>query len=50
MQNRLLRSIGRFFQGTGDVIGTPKGDARGHLNVPIDTMFDVSAGVRFMGR
>ena len=33
MQNRVLRSIGRFFKGTGDVIGTPSGDARGHLRV-----------------
>ena len=50
MQNRILRSIGRFFQGTGAVISTPSGDARGHLNVPIDTMYDVSSGPRFMGR
>ena len=49
MQNRVLRSIGRFFHGTGHVIWTPSGDARGHLNVPIDTMFDVSAGERFLG-
>jgi len=33
MQNRVLRSISRFFEGTGDVIGTPSGDARGHLRV-----------------
>jgi len=31
MQNRFFRSIGRFFEGTGDVIGTPSGDARGHV-------------------
>ena len=31
MQNRVLRSIGRFFAGTGDVVGTPSGDARGHV-------------------
>jgi hypothetical protein len=33
MQNRVFRSIGRFFAGTGHVIGTPSGDARGHLRV-----------------
>jgi hypothetical protein len=33
MQNRVLRSIGRFFEGTGDVVGTPSGDARGHVRV-----------------
>ena len=33
MQNRILRSIGRFFAGTGDVVGTPSGDARGHIRV-----------------
>jgi len=50
MQNRILRSIGRFFEGTGSVVSTPSGDARGHLNVPIDTMFDVSGSDRFVGR
>jgi hypothetical protein len=33
MQNRLFRSIGRFFEGTGDVLGTPSGDARGLIRV-----------------
>jgi hypothetical protein len=33
MQNRVLRSIGRFFEGTGDVVGTPSGDARGHIRI-----------------
>ena len=33
MQNRLFRSIGRFFEGTGDVVGTPSGDARGLIRV-----------------
>jgi len=50
MQNRFFRSIGRFFEGTGSAISTPSGDARGHVNVPIDTMFDVSAGTRWVGR
>jgi hypothetical protein len=49
MKNRFLRSIGRFFEGTGSVLGTPSGDARGHLSVPIDTMFDISSGERIMG-
>ena len=33
MQNRVLRSIGRFFEGTGGVVGTPSGDARGLIRV-----------------
>lgn len=33
MQNRVLRSIGRFFEGTGGVVGTPSGDARGHIRI-----------------
>jgi len=33
MQNRVLRSIGRFFEGTGDVVGTPSGDTRGLIRV-----------------
>ena len=33
MRGNLLRSLGKFFAGTGDVIGTPSGDARGHLRV-----------------
>jgi hypothetical protein len=37
MQNRVFRSIGRFFAGTGDVVGTPSGDARGHIRVYADT-------------
>jgi hypothetical protein len=32
------------------VLSTPSGDARGHINVPIDTMYDVSSSPRFMGR
>jgi len=50
MQNRFFRSISRFFEGTGSVLSTPSGDARGHMNVPIDTMFDVSSGARWVGR
>jgi hypothetical protein len=50
MQHRIFRSISKFFEGAGTVLSTPSGDARGHLNVPIDTMFDVSAGTRFVGR
>jgi hypothetical protein len=33
MQNRVFRSIGRFFEGTGNVVGTPSGDARGLIRV-----------------
>jgi hypothetical protein len=33
MQNRILRSIGRFFAGTGAVVGTPSGDARGLIRI-----------------
>jgi hypothetical protein len=36
MQNRLLRSIGRFFEGTGSVLGSPSGDARGLVRVYAD--------------
>jgi hypothetical protein len=50
MQNRFFRSISKFFEGTGSVLSTPSGDARGHLNVPIDTMYDLSAGTRWVGR
>ncbi|NLE23051.1 MAG: hypothetical protein GX624_09790 [Actinobacteria bacterium] len=50
MQNRIFRSIHRFFEGTGSVLSTPSGDARGHLNVPIDTMYDVSGSDRWIGR
>ncbi len=31
MPNRLLRSIGRFFEGTDGFVSTPSGDARGHV-------------------
>jgi hypothetical protein len=50
MQHRIFRSLSKFFEGTSSVLSTPSGDARGHLNVPIDTMFDVSAAPRFVGR
>ena len=50
MQNRFFRSIGRFFEGAGTVLSTPSGDARGHMNVPIDTMYDVSGSDRWLGR
>jgi hypothetical protein len=50
MQHRVLHSISRFFAGTGHVIGTPSGDARGHVRVPNGTMYDADAAARFMGR
>ena len=36
MQNRVFRSIGRFFAGTGEVLGTPSGDARGLVRVYVN--------------
>jgi hypothetical protein len=33
MRTNVFRSIGRFFAGTGAVIATPSGDARGHVRV-----------------
>ena len=50
MQNRVLRSLGRFFAGTGHVIGTPSGDARGHVRMRNGSMYDVGAAERFVGR
>jgi hypothetical protein len=50
MQNRFLRSVRRFFEGTGSVLSTPSGDARGHIRVPIETMLDRDPDTRIMGR
>jgi hypothetical protein len=50
MQNRIFRSISRFFEGTGSVLSTPSGDARGHVRVPIDTMYDAADGRHIYGR
>ena len=33
MQNRVFRSIGRFFEGIGDVVASPSGDTRGLIRV-----------------
>lgn len=33
MTNSMFRKIGRFFNGAGDVLSTPSGDARGHIRV-----------------
>ena len=44
MQHRILRSISKFFEGTSSVLSTPSGDARGHVNVPIDPMYDTADG------
>lgn len=33
MSSTFFRSLGRFFEGTGDVIGTPSGDTRGHMRI-----------------
>jgi hypothetical protein len=50
MQHRILRSISKFFEGTSSVLSTPSGDARGHVNVPIDTMYDTADGRHIYGR
>jgi hypothetical protein len=50
MTNRVFQRISRFFDGVGRVLSTPSGDARGHLRVPIDTMFDHDSGTRVHGR
>ena len=50
MQHRILRSISKFFEGTSSVLSTPSGDARGHVNVPIDTMYDPADGRHIYGR
>ncbi len=50
MQHRILRSIGKFFEGTGSVLSTPSGDTRGHYNLPIDTMYDKADGRHIFGR
>jgi hypothetical protein len=31
-------------------VSTPSGDARGHINVPIDTMYDQAGSDRIFGR
>jgi hypothetical protein len=33
MQTHVLRSLLTFFEGTGRVLSTPSGDARGHVRV-----------------
>jgi hypothetical protein len=50
MQHRILRSIRTFFEGTGSVLSTPSGDARGHVRMPIDTMFDAADSLHIYGR
>ena len=44
MTNRVFRMISQFFEGTGNVISTPSGDARGHLRRPDFMVHDLSAG------
>ena len=46
MTNRVFRMINRFFEGTGDVIGTPSGDARGHINRPDFMQHDLTGSSR----
>ncbi len=33
MHTNVIRSLFNFFEGTGRVISTPSGDARGHVRV-----------------
>lgn len=33
MQTNMFRSLLHFFEGTGRVLSTPSGDARGHVRV-----------------
>ena len=33
MSTHVFHSIGKFFAGTGEVLATPSGDARGHVRV-----------------
>ena len=47
MNNRVLRSISRFFSGTGEVVGTPSGDARGLIRVYTDDNDTVTRGRSF---
>jgi len=50
MQNGFFHSISRFFEGVGRAVGTPSGDARGHVRVPNGTMYDADSGLRIHGR
>jgi len=50
MKHRILDSLGRFFEGTGWVLSTPSGDARGHLRVPINSAQEMDDSAHFMGR
>jgi hypothetical protein len=36
MQNRFVRSLLGFFSGTSKILGTPSGDARGHVRVYVN--------------
>jgi hypothetical protein len=38
MTNSVLSRIGRFLQDLGDIVGTPSGDARGHVREYPKTM------------
>jgi hypothetical protein len=39
--------IKRFFEGTGHVVSTPSGDARGHVREKDFMTQDLTAGTRF---
>jgi hypothetical protein len=50
MTNRVFKRISRFFDGSGRIVSKPSRHARGHLRVPVNTMFDHDTGTRMHGR
>lgn len=50
MQSRFFHSVSRFFEAAGRAISTPSGDQRGHLRVPVGSMYDGDTASRIMGR
>jgi hypothetical protein len=48
MARELFPRIRRFFEGTGRVVSTPSGDARGHVNPPDRQMYDLLGSDRFL--
>jgi hypothetical protein len=47
MPARLLRCLGRFLAEAGSAIGTPSGDARGHIRVYANENQTVTRGRNF---
>jgi hypothetical protein len=50
MRHRIFPRILRFFEGTGHVLSTPSGDARGHVNPPERQMNDLLGSDRLYAR